>query len=525
MSIQETIANALALWSEKHAESTVHCQGVYFSTLLKTAEENGFDVPCQKLYDLFLEGATTPATHFSRTQVVRAVDFVAATHAVTADGSFFNEPPFPTGAEAQAVLSSVHYPISEPVDISIMISRGADIIEDLGISRNGKRQYWHAWRDIRTYFFLRNSSMDYDTRTLEEYFAGLDTKYDARYITQTYYYMHRKAAIVLGEIADTGCFQWKRFQRNSIHGMDDPGLEEVRYQYLAYLKENNYSENTIRLRDYVFRNTVEFAEIHTVSDLFNLSVNGVGNILKGFAERYSDMSEITPVIRMMLRYFYEQGLLEENRAEMVMAPFCHHGTLPCYIPVEEDGKFYQALENETKRNTAIILLARKLGLRAGDICNLTFSQIDWDKDKIRLNQSKTGEPIVLPLLPEVGNAIFEYISEERPKRNDGYPYVFLRSKAPFTKLTRLYEISENFIKRTGIERRNGTQRGTHLYRRTLTNRLLQDGVSHQVITDALGHASKESDKPYIPMEEHMLRQCAIGLGAIGMKFWEGGVGK
>ena len=186
------------------------------------------------------------------------------------------------------------------------------------------------------------------------------------------------------------------------------------------MKENNYAEKTIRLRDYVFRNGIKFAEIHTALDLFHLSVEDVGNILKGFAECCRDVSPITPVIRMMFRYFYEQGFLKEDRAEMVMAPFRHHGTLPCYIPSEEDSKFYFALNQETKRNTAIILLARKLGLRAGDICNLKFSKIDWVEDKIRLNQSKTGEPLVLPLLPEVGNAIWEYIPDERPKRNRTY---------------------------------------------------------------------------------------------------------
>lgn len=525
MSIQETIANALALWSEKRAESTVRCQGIYFSLLLKTAEENGFDAPCQKLYDLFLEGATTPATRFSRTRIVKAVDLVAATHAVTSEGSFFNEPPFPTGTEARVLLSSLQYPISKSIDISIMISYAANIIENLETSCGGKRQYWHAWRDIRIYIFRYTSSLNYNARVLDAYIAELNVKYENGSIPQTNYYMHRKAALILKEIAETGHFQWKRVQRNPIGEMDNSGLEIIRRKYLAYLKENNYSERTIRQRDYVFRRSVEFAGICTSIDLFTLSVSGVGDILKGFAKCYSDMSVITPVIRMMLRYFYEQGLLEENRADMVMTPFCHHGTLPCYIPAEEDCKFYAALELETKRNAAIILLARKLGLRAIDICNLTFSQIDWEEDKIRLNQAKTGEPLVLPLLPEVGNAIFEYIREERPKGNDGYPYVFLRSQAPFTKLTRLYGISEKFLKRTGIKRKNGTQRGTHLYRRTLTNRLLRDEVPHQVITDALGHVSKESDKPYIPMEEYMLRQCAIGLEQIGIKSWEGGVVK
>lgn len=525
MSIQETTANALVLWSEKYAESTVHCQGVYFSVFLRTAEENEFHEPCQELYDLFLKGAMTPATHYYRTQTIKAVDFVAGTHAITPNGTFFNEPPFPTGDEAYKLLSSLDYPISSPIDISFIIAHGAAIIEQLETSLSGRRQYWHSWRDIRTYFFLCNSSMNYKTETLEQYLEELDGRYNAGFIPQANYYMHRKAAFILREIAETGSFQWKRVQRKPIQGKDDPELEDIRRKYLSYLKENNYAEKTIRLRDYVFRNAIEFAEIRTAHDLFYLSVEGVGNILKGFSECYRDMSQITPVIRMMLRYFYEQGLLKENRAEMVMAPFCHHGTLPCYIPVEEDSKFYFALNQETKRNAAIILLARKLGLRAGDICNLTFSQIDWTEDKIRLIQSKTGEPLVLPLLPEVGNAIWEYIQEERPKRNDGYPYVFLRAQAPFTKLTRLYGISDKFMKRTRIKRRNGTQRGTHLYRRTLINRLLQNEVPHQVITDTLGHTSKESDKPYIPMEEDMLKQCAIGLEQIGIKSWEGGVEK
>lgn len=524
MNIQETIKKASVMWSAKHAESTVRCQSCYFSALLKAAEENGIDTPCQELYDLFLKGATTSATHSSRTRVVKAVDLVAGTHAITPEGIFFNEPTFPTADEAYALLSSLDYPVSEPLDISFLIAYGATIIECQGTSHGGMGQYWHSWRDIRTYFFRQNSSMDYNRQTMEQYLAWLESEFQAGLIPETSYYMHRKAALILQEIADTGHFQWKRSPRNPVHGMDNPKLEGIRQQYISFLKENNYSETTIRLRDYVFRNALGFAGIRTPDDLFCLSADGVGNILKGFAGRYNDMGSITTAVRLLLKYLYGHGFLEKDRAEMVMPPFCHHGALPCYIPTEEDGRFYKALESETRRNAAIILLARKLGMRAGDICSLTFSQIDWAEDKIRFNQAKTGEPVVLPLLPEVGNAIYEYINEERPKRNDGYPYVFLRSQAPFTRLTRLYEISNRFIKKAGIKRINGTQSGTHLYRRTLTNRLLNKEVPHQVITDTLGHASKEADKPYVPMEEHMLRQCALGLGQIGIKVWEGGDG-
>jgi hypothetical protein len=45
---------------------------------------------------------------------------------------------------------------------------------------------------------------------------------------------------------------------------------------------------------------------------------------------------------------------------------------------------------------------------------------------------------------------------------------------------------------------------------------------HQIITDALGHTSKESDKPYISMEEQMLRKCPLDFSLIGQKYWKEG---
>lgn len=520
--IQDTISKALIQWSEKHAAATIHYQSFYFSKLMETAKENGFESPCQELYDIFLKNTTTSSTYFNRFQVIKAVDLEAGTHAINKDGNFFNEPPFPTHEAADTLLSSLEYPITECVDISFLITYAADIIQKQGTSIGGIRQYRHAWRDIRTYFFLHNSSMDYDLKTLKNYLTELDEKFDNNSITETSYYMHRKAALIINEVAETGQYEWRRSPRNAILPIESQELENIRQQYLSFLRKNNYAEGTIRGRDYIFRNMIKFTGIQSAEELYHLSAADVGVILKGFAGVYKNMDTPTTLVRLTLQYLYDQGLLEVNRAKMVMQPFHHHGNLPCYIPQKEDPKFYNALESNTKRNTAILLLARELGLRSCDICNLKFSQIDWKNDKIRLNQQKTGEPIVLPLLPQIGNAIFEYIRDERPKRNDNYPYIFLRTQAPFTKISRLYEISNQFIKKNDIQQKNGTQRGMHLYRRTLANRLLLDELPHQVITDALGHTSKEADKPYISMEEAMLRACALDLGEIGIKSWIGG---
>lgn len=76
-------------------------------------------------------------------------------------------------------------------------------------------------------------------------------------------------------------------------------------------------------------------------------------------------------------------------------------------------------------------VALRLGLRDTDICSLRFSQIDWKNDRIILEQEKTGVTLCLPLLEDVGNAIMDYIMNERPAAAKGCPYVFVRKQAPY----------------------------------------------------------------------------------------------
>ena len=116
----------------------------------------------------------------------------------------------------------------------------------------------------------------------------------------------------------------------------------------------------------------------------------------------------------------------------------------------------------------------------------------------------------------------DYIMNERPKRDGRYPYIFLREQAPHNKLASVYPACSKLIEKMEIKPVNGTAAGVHLFRYTLVHRLLQAKVPHQVITDALGHTSKEADKPYLSMEESMLRMCALDLSIIGCVSWEDG---
>lgn len=76
------------------------------------------------------------------------------------------------------------------------------------------------------------------------------------------------------------------------------------------------------------------------------------------------------------------------------------------------------------------MLAAYTGLRGVDVLTLKFSDIDWRLREIRLIQSKTSKPVMLPVPVAVLNAVAEYILEARPE-NTATDIIFLRSRPPY----------------------------------------------------------------------------------------------
>lgn len=98
----------------------------------------------------------------------------------------------------------------------------------------------------------------------------------------------------------------------------------------------------------------------------------------------------------------------------------------------EADAILQAVEFEkyfAKRDYAILMLAKKTGLRSIDIVNLQFSNIDWRNNSINIMQKKTAKSLALPLDIEVGNAIAEYILHGRPSSESDYILLILKYKS------------------------------------------------------------------------------------------------
>jgi integrase len=134
-----------------------------------------------------------------------------------------------------------------------------------------------------------------------------------------------------------------------------------------------------------------------------------------------------------MKFLYDTGVQVEDLSEKILK--VHNATrqehLPSSFSADDVKKLLAVVDRNSpvgKRDYAILLIASTLRFRSGDVRNLRFEHIDWQNNCIRIVQSKTGEPLSLPLLPEAGWALIDYIKHGRPVSD--CPEIFVRQVAP-----------------------------------------------------------------------------------------------
>jgi integrase len=216
------------------------------------------------------------------------------------------------------------------------------------------------------------------------------------------------------------------------------------------------------------------------------------HVIKTCTKHYPDCSRLLPYIPC-LRVRYKN--------------------IDCLTPEEAD-RLRKILDEKDDRlclrDKAIINLAFYTGLRGCDIAALTCLDIDWEKDIIHIKQCKTKNLLELPLRPVVGNAIFEYITKERPKVAN--PHIFLTIFRPHQHLegASLWSISKKAMILAGV-RTTGGRKGLHLLRHHLASSLLGNEVQPAIISATLGHTSMKSTNTYLSTDMVHLKQCALSI--------------
>lgn len=282
-------------------------------------------------------------------------------------------------------------------------------------------------------------------------------------------------------------------------------IESVRKTGIAESSVHVYRTRLFRFESYLLNcgiRNFEQIELH--------HINTYVETLAGYSK--NTISFTITVLKRLMDFAYQNGYHDNTFSDALpIVRYSQSSRLPAVFTADEVERILKNIDKNNptgKRNYAIILTVAKLGLRVSDALNLRFDSIDWDKKRISIKQRKTGVPLELPLLEDVGWAIIEYLKHGRPETS--CKNIFVCHRPPYD------ELSVNFsktisraVQKAGIKTSPGKTVGTHTFRHSIATSMLDNGVKLTEIAQTLGHTSPGSTEKYISLNVNILRQCAL----------------
>jgi site-specific recombinase XerD len=357
----------------------------------------------------------------------------------------------------------------------------------------------------------------FSEKLLDQYIVDLKQQLESGKIGKSKYKLARRAAYLIKECFVNENPIWCRIQPR-IQSIKEPDFLQLYNNFVRKLQMEQKSDGTIRIYGRIIEQFLEYLEIKEFHQISELAPQDVSAFIPYISPRYpKGVHVLLPALRFFLRYLETEKLISPNIVWAVPQNARRKTPLVSNVTNEEVQELLNNVKTDNpngKRDYAILLIAARTGLRRGDISNLRLCDIKWKRSTIEITQEKTDNALVLPLLTDVGNAIADYILNERPQSDS--PYVFLRHFSPYKKISSAvcYEISSKVMGKSGIHQAKGERKGLHCFRHSVATHLLENETPLSVISSILGHKSKDSTKIYLSTDFKNLKFCALGLTGI-----------
>ena len=141
-------------------------------------------------------------------------------------------------------------------------------------------------------------------------------------------------------------------------------------------------------------------------------------------------------IRQFLGYLADLGYVPAT-LQLALTTECAQKSVIVEILTDEEiasvYKFKANAKNSMElRQTAIVLIGLRMGLRASDVAGMKLANISWKEQTISVQQQKTNKFLKLPMPVDVGNSLYRYIMDGRPC--GASDYVFITHRVPYGRL-------------------------------------------------------------------------------------------
>ena len=387
-------------------------------------------------------------------------------------------------------------------------------IERLGYSRRSRNRYRAIWEHLIEFSRRKELgdefSADLAARFLEEYRIR-DEQVDG---PGEGWRRHVVFGVkVLADFAKNGRIERAFTEVQAIHLL--PAMQNTLRDYEQYCKDRlHLRPSTLHRRTTELTIFLDFLHSRKGRTLDQIQAVDLSEFISSRDHlKPKTVARIVSDLRCFLRFLTMRGILQKDlSAELPKIRVPRDATIPSVWDQELIVRLLGAVDRSSakgKRDYAILLLACRLGLRAGDIRTLKLDHLHWAESTIEITQAKTDTPLRLPLTNEVGEALIDYLKSGRPQTT--HREVFLKVAPPFDPFTEnnLHHIVTYWRLLAGINFRSSQKRGLHSLRHTLATRLLEKGTPLTTIAEILGHTSLESTRIYAKAAVEALRGVAL----------------
>lgn len=296
--------------------------------------------------------------------------------------------------------------------------------------------------------------------------------------------------------------------------------------YFESLKARGVSEQrTIRYYKKIISNFVDYLFENEVSSLSGITEDC---IVKFIESREYRQKEYIGTTRRFLIFLFKEHLIAKDYSYVLrfIGKDVRHVKAPSFYSPVEIRQLEESIlrtSNVGKRDYAMVTLCSRLGLRVSDVANLSFKDINWENNSINIIQYKTGNPLTLPLLSIVGNAIIDYLQNARPKSTSNK--IFLSCRAPYGEMSpgSVHSAIAVAFRESGVDY-SGRHHGGHALRYSLAQRMLDKSTPIPIISETLGHTEVDTTRTYLRIDLAHMMGCVLDVPDTSDAFYTQGGG-
>ncbi len=214
-------------------------------------------------------------------------------------------------------------------------------------------------------------------------------------------------------------------------------------------------------------------------------------------------------LRSFLRFALREGEIEADLAAAVpTVANWRLATVPGSLNPQQIECLLSSCDQSTlvgQRDSTILRLLCRLGLRAGEILAMRLEDLDWRAAEIAVH-GKGRRRDRLPMPQDVGQALATYLRQGRPSCSSRR--VFVRLRAPhqgFASAVAICSLVRRALDRAGLQ---PARKGAHLLRHSLATEMLRQGASLDEIAQILRHNSLTTTEIYAKVDVSALRELA-----------------